>query len=116
MLSLLKQINKELEVKVIIVILGLVLGSAANAQQWFSVNANCSVNAGNIQCTACNYSYNRAISCRLDARAVSAYGYWMNQYNTGTLYPGNCMNVYIYANNPYNDPIVNGSASAQCRF
>ncbi len=70
MLSLLKQINKELEVKVIIVILGLVLGSAANAQQWFSVNANCSVNAGNIQCTACNYSYNRAISCRLDVPTI----------------------------------------------
>ncbi|MCH2534036.1 MAG: hypothetical protein MK008_06310 [Bdellovibrionales bacterium] len=102
--------------KVLVVLISLLLSSGLHAQQWFNVNANCQINAATTRCMACNYSYNVPIYCNVNARAVSSYGYWMNNYNQGVVHPGNCIYVYINANNPSVDPLVSGSANAQCRF
>jgi len=81
------------------------------------MNANCFVNGGvNAVCEACNYSYNRPVRCAMQIRGMSSRGFWFNGNQFGVLYPGQCMNGYVYANNPYVDPLVDANASVNCQF
>ena len=82
-----------------------------------NLRANCWVNGGvNAVCEACNFSYHRPIFCSMQVRGVSSRGFWFNGMQSGVVYPGQCINGYVYANNPYIDPLVHATANTQCQF
>jgi len=92
--------------------------SFANVEKrGFSLNANCYLNGGsNAVCEACNFQYNRVIRCSMQIRGMSSRGFWFNGYQNAIVYPGQCMNGYVYANNPYVDPLVDSQARVNCSF
>ena len=81
----------------------------------FNVNANCFVSGATSRCVVQNHC-GRPMYCRVQAQAVSSYGYFLNGWNEGMVYPGGFLQVFINAANPYADPIVRANAQAQCQF
>lgn len=82
----------------------------------YSVPMNCSfVNQSYATCTLYNNSV-RPIYCTANARGRTWRGFWVNASGHGVVYPGQFMNVYVRAHNPYYDPIVSARAVAHCRY
>lgn len=81
---------------------------------WFPMQAQCSVSPAQATCAVYN-PYPQAIFCQ--GRAVgttsSGYTFWA-QINT-PVYPGNQAYVYVYAANPWYDPLISAYSEIWCR-
>ncbi|MGI4992000.1 hypothetical protein ACRXCV_05195 [Halobacteriovorax sp. GFR7] len=95
----------------------VIVGSLSNAQAYVSANANCWVNGGGqAVCEVCNHYYSRPIYCNMNMRGLTAYGAWMTAFQNGYVMPGQCINGFVRANNPYVDPLVDANVNFNCRF
>ena len=83
---------------------------------YFNIQVNCHVNNAIVICEACNYSYDRPIFCRVEARGVLRNGVWGNVWQSNIIYSGRCINVSLTSQDPYYNPYVRGSGRANCRF
>ncbi len=101
--------------KVVICLLFLAISVAPSAR--VQLYANCWLNGGvSAACETCNYNYNVPIRCQMSIRGLSYRGFWFTSNQSQILYPGQCMNGHVYANNPYYDSLVDASASTYCSF
>lgn len=94
----------------------LPLSTSAN-QQKFNLNATCFLQSGaQAVCEVCNYQFSRPVACEMQARGLTSRRFWFTGFNRAILYPGQCMNAVVYANNPYVDPLIDARAAVNCRF
>lgn len=90
--------------------------SVASFGQSFRMQANCYLNSGSsAYCQVCNYE-GYTMLCNIRSRGMTSQGYWINNQGTVRVHPGQCAHATVYANNPRFDPLVDASASANCRF
>ena len=54
--------------------------------------------------------------CRGEATGISYYGYSFRVQNQGVVYPGQRFEVFVKANDPYNDPIQYVDGWIDCRI
>lgn len=93
----------------------LTLSTAAQAR-YFRMGADCFVQSGRKGiCVAYNDS-NRPMYCRGRVYGETYYGYSFRANGSGTVYPGQEFYLYVYAQNPMNDPLVQTSGNIECRF
>lgn len=88
--------------------------SNANAQA-FTVQAACTFNQAQGECRVHN-KWVYPIYCELKAQGLLASGLWGKAFNNQVLLPGQFMYVYVNSQNPYGNPLVDVSGSAQCVF
>lgn len=87
-----------------------------NTMAWFNFQANCLLNGGvNAVCKACNSTY-QTMYCEMRVQGVTRSSFWYNGFQSGHVSSGQCIQGFVYANNPYLDPLINASATVQCRF
>ena len=102
----------------IVLVLALGLFSTASFSQvrrWFHTPMNCYISGSVARCQATNYRF-RPIYCEAQASAVTSFGYRLNGFFRGWVQPRQSAFVFIRANNPYRDPIVQARANARCLF
>lgn len=84
--------------------------------QAFQVQARCQLQAGQSAiCQVCNNSY-QAVYCNMSLQGRTSRGFWLNEFGNGYLAPGQCMTGYLYAHDPYTDPLINANGQANCSF
>lgn len=98
--------------KRIIMILITLLPLMTNA---FSLQAYCQVNRAQATCFVNNHLY-QPVFCQAQATGITSYGYAANAWANGWIYPGQSVSLYVYAQNPYNDPLMNAQVFTNCRF
>lgn len=82
----------------------------------FQVQAVCQVQAGQqAVCQVCNGA-NAVVFCDMRMRGYTALGYNLQEWAQGNIFPGQCMTGYVYAFNPYNDPLTYAEGYANCSF
>ena len=87
-----------------------------NSNAYFTSRANCFlVNGSKAQCEACNFASYRPIQCTLNIQGRTSYGYTFTGVQNGLIMPGQCMRGFVFANNPYMDPLVGAFANVTCR-
>lgn len=95
----------------------VVVGFLSTTQAYVNASANCWVNGGGqAVCEVCNSYYSSPIACRMNIRGLTANGYWLNGRQSGYVMPGQCINGYVRANNPYVDPLIDANVNFNCRF
>lgn len=103
--------------KLLIVALAFLSTFTYAVEKRVNLNANCYVNGGaNAVCEVCNFAYSRPVQCAMQIRGLTSRRFWFNGHQNGIVYPGQCMNGYVYANNPYVDPLIDAQARVNCRF
>ena len=91
--------------------------TSANSNYKINMRANCFINGGaNAVCEVCNYQFSRPILCQMTMRGLTSRRFFMNGQQTGVVLPGQCMQGFVYANNPYVDPLIDAQANVSCRF
>ncbi len=102
-------------IKAAVLLLSTLFALEASAN-WFRLPASCFVNSGvSASCQACNYNY-RPIFCSFTTNGVTYRGSYFQGFNNTWIYPGNCANGYVYAQNPYIDPLASANATVNCRY
>lgn len=89
--------------------------SAAHAQSWFSANANITVNTAYSRAVVQN-SFPNPIYCQGYVYGRTYSGFQANSWMDTMIPAGGYGEIYVYANNPNMDPIVDGWADIRCRF
>lgn len=86
-----------------------------NTLAWaqFSMTANCHFNAGRGQCLVANTT-GYILQCTLRAHGQLASGQFLEAWQNAIIYPGNFAYVYIYADNPYYNPLIAIRGLATC--
>lgn len=98
--------------KASIVISTIVLFSQITFAQ-FNMTASCQFNAGQGQCIVSNTT-GYILQCSLRAQGQLASGQFLNAWQNTIVYPGNYAYVYVYAQNPYYNPLVAVRGFATC--
>lgn len=94
----------------------MALFSLSSNVQAFYVEANCYVQSGaRAVCEVCNHQGSPML-CEIRSRGLTSRGAWINNRGRGVIQAGQCATTWVQANNPYIDPLVDASASANCRF
>ncbi|ATH08646.1 hypothetical protein BIY24_12020 [Halobacteriovorax marinus] len=97
----------------LIAVLALV---SVSSNAYYTAAANCFLVSGaQAQCEACNFAGYRPLTCTLNVQGRTSYGYSFNGVQTKVLLPGQCMRGFVYANNPYMDPLVGAFGNVTCR-
>ncbi len=95
----------------------LLFSTKVTAYNWFNLQANCYINNySSASCQACNWNFYRPIFCQMRVNAQTSRGAFFNAFQNAYVYPGQCMNGFVNANNPYFDPLVFANAHVVCRF
>ena len=100
--------------KNIILAFVILMGVQISAQA-FGLSVQCSFNQAQGSCFVFN-TLNRPVQCRIQARGQTVMGFWAKVYENVIIYPGQYGYAYVYAKNPYNDPLVYVDGSANCGF
>jgi hypothetical protein len=100
--------------KKLILLTALSLTSLTNAQAFF-LQADCRFDMAQGECEVVNQTY-QPIYCDLRAQGITRSGFYANGFVNGWIMPGQTAYVYVNANNPYIDPLVNVNGSANCRY
>jgi hypothetical protein len=99
--------------RILCVALLLALSVNTNA---FQVRAVCQLQSGlQAVCQVCN-TLNTAVYCDMRLRGLTALGFTLQEWGQGQIFPGQCMTGYVYAHNPYNDPLTYAEGYATCSF
>ena len=102
--------------KTLIVLLGL-FSLNLSAQEFMTKRAYCELNAGsNARCEVCNFESYHPIHCQMSVRGQTLHGFWFQGAQQGMVAPGQCMYGYVYARNPFQDPLIFADAQAHCRL
>lgn len=93
----------------------LVMALSFQVASAFSVQGSCHVDGASASCEIYNqWAY--PAYCIANAKGRTSYGFWANGVVQGWVYPGQSLNVYVYATNPWQDPLINATVSANCNF
>lgn len=77
------------------------------------LDATCNFNAAQGTCAAQN-TFPFPARCHIYAEGQTSQGFWFKSNNPIVLAPGAWGNAYVYAKNPYVDPLVYVSGFARC--
>ncbi|WP_372656214.1 hypothetical protein [Halobacteriovorax sp.] len=98
---------------ILLVVLSII---SINSNAYFTSRANCFLISGSkAQCEACNYASYRPIQCTLNIQGRTSYGNSFNGVQSGVILPGQCMRGFVFANNPFRDPLVSAFGNVTCR-
>lgn len=83
---------------------------------YYQAAANCFLISGaKAQCEACNFAGYRPVTCTLNIQGRTYSGFTFNGTQSQVLLPGQCMRGFVYANNPYRDPLAGAFGNVVCR-
>lgn len=91
----------------------LTLSTAAEAR-YFQMGVQCYAGQAKAECVAYNDS-NQVLFCRGKIYGETSYGYRAKGSQKGTVYPGQRFYMYVRANNPYQDPLIDAWGNVECR-
>lgn len=101
--------------KALLIGLTLLSISTAAQAQYFKVQANCHFNNRIGECSAYNGS-NRPMYCRGKIYGHTYYGFTARGRQSGWVRPRGSFYMYVYAQNPGNDPLIETTGQIECRF
>lgn len=81
----------------------------------FNMTANCQFNSGRGQCLVTNTT-GYILKCALRAQGQLASGHFLEAWQNAIIYPGRYAYVYVYAENPYYNPLVGVQGFANCSY
>lgn len=98
---------------ILLVVLSVI---SINSNAYFTSRANCFlINGAKAQCEACNFASYRPLRCSLNIQGQTSRGFFFTGVQHGVIMPGQCMRGFVFANNPYMDPLVGANANVTCR-
>lgn len=100
--------------KIALLTSALVFATLSSAHA-FTLQASCQFDQAHGECQVYNNT-GRPVYCQIQAQGMTARGSWANGFVNGWIAPGQEAYVNVYANNPYIDPLMNVSGSANCNF
>lgn len=87
-----------------------------NSNAYFTSRANCFLVSGSkAQCEVCNFASYKPIQCSLNILGRTSYGHSFTGVQNGVILPGQCMRGFVFANNPFIDPLVSAFGNVTCR-
>ena len=100
--------------KLILIASTLLTLSTAVQARYFNMAVQCYADQAIAECVAYNDS-NQVLFCRGRIYGQTSYGFRANGNQRGTVYPGQRFYMKMYANNPYQDPLVDAWGNVECR-
>ena len=91
------------------------LTAQAQVGRWFHHPMNCYIDSMGARCQAINHGF-RTVYCEAEVSAITYRGFFLKGFFKGWVQPRQSAYIYVQANNPYRDPIVNTRAQARCLF
>lgn len=92
----------------------VVLATSFSASAFF-VQGQAQFNQAQGSWFVCN-NFGRPIYCDGNVYGQTRFGATMYGTINGPVYPGSCINGYVYANNPYADPLVIVNGQVDCQW
>ena len=101
----------------LVLVFSMVYMVTATAVEKINIQANCWISGGaNAVCEVCNYQFSQPMLCQMNVSGKTYRGFNFQGIQKGVVVPGQCMNGYVYANNPSFDPLIDAWANVNCRF
>ncbi len=97
------------------IIFALLLSLTPALAQRVNLNGNCYVNQARAICVVENF-LRQPVYCEANVKGITSYGFRATTYGQGWIYPGQTMRLEVFAQNPWNDPLINANVRTNCRF
>lgn len=99
----------------ILTILLFSVSASSQVRRWFYQPMNCYIDGFGARCQTINHRF-QPIYCEAQAVGLTSYGFSLRSFFRGWIQRGQSAYVFVRANNPYRDPLVNVHAQARCLF